>query len=230
MPARKPVDLHTRHATKAEKAARVASEDAMTPARGLPMAAPARLAKHEQAATIWRRLVRLYSELESEIVTALDQDLLIDYCILMEQIGELDMMRKSAFQAWLELGLAHDQAKKQAREAAASAKEAQRFANETGALMPEKGPGSLAEVDKLEGKILDLAIACTNAFDAVVKLDARGDQKRKTLLQWRQSLYLTPRARAGTAPTKREEEPEQDPMDALLGEVTEYVNKDRDHE
>lgn len=224
MPARKPSSLHTRHATKAEKSARVAAEDALTPERGLPMAAPARLKGHAVAESTWRRLLKVYTELDADIVSRLDQDLLIDYCLLMEQLGELDLMRKTTYRMWLEIGAKHDQAIQQAKAAADSSKEAQRFANETGAAVPETGIGSLAEIEKWEERAVQLASQALDAFDAVLKLDARADQKRKALHQWRQSLYLTPRSRAGVSPSKKPEEEEIDPMEQLLGQVTDFVN------
>lgn len=190
MPARKPLALHTRHATKAEKAARVASEEALAPERGLPMAAPARLRGHPVAGEAWRRLMRLYAELEADIVTRLDQDLLIDYCMLMEQVAEIDTMRSTAYQVWLQLAKKHKE---------------------------------LMEAGQADEAVI-YAIKVVDAFTAVTKLDARADQKRKTLHQWRQSLYLTPRSRAGVAPAKKEEEIPPDDMELLLGEVTDYVN------
>jgi hypothetical protein len=49
-------------------------------------------------------------------------------------------------------------------------------------------------------------------------MDARLDGKRKYLLSLEQSLYLTPRSRAGVSPTpKDDEEPPKDGMDQLLG-------------
>jgi len=58
----------------------------------------------------------------------------------------------------------------------------------------------------------------------VVKLDGRVDRKRSLLLQWRQSLYLTPRARAGAAPAKKEKEEAPDPLEMLLNDVSDFVN------
>lgn len=72
----------------------------MQPRRDLPVDAPARLAGHEIASATWRRMMRQYNELEAQIVTRLDQDLLIDYCILMEQLAEMDEMRQSCMEIW----------------------------------------------------------------------------------------------------------------------------------
>lgn len=63
---------------------------------------------------------------------------------------------------------------------------------------------------------LDFAAKCTDAYDAIVKLDARVDQKRKLLFSLRQSLYLTPRSRAGAVNTPAEEPEKEDSLDGLL--------------
>lgn len=162
----------------------------MKPRSELPQGTPARLKKHKAAAVAWRRLMRIYGELDAEIVSRLDEDLLIDYCILMEQVAELDIMRKTAYQIWLELSKKHQ---------------------------------DLMTAEDFDEAVV-YAIKVVDAFNAIVKLDARADQKRKTLHQWRQSLYLTPRSRAGVAPAPKEEEIPPDDMELLLGDVTDYVN------
>lgn len=162
----------------------------MRPERALPMRAPAQLAGHAVAEVAWRRIMRTYGQLESEIVTRLDQDLLIDYCILVEQSSELDTMRKAAYQLWLELGKKHDE---------------------------------LVKEEKRDDAVI-AATAVVGAFDAVIKLDGRADRKRDLLFKLRQSLYLTPRARAGTAPVKKEKEEPPDELERLLDDVTDFVN------
>jgi hypothetical protein len=173
-------------------------------------------------------MIRAYSSMDAAIVSGLDLDLLVDYCLLMEQVGEIDLMRQTTYRMWLEIGAAHDQAIRKAKEAADAAKAAIKTARETGEEPPERGLGSLAEVTLWEERAVNLALKAVDAFDAVVKLDARTDAKRKTLLAWRQSLYLTPRARAGVAPSEKPKEEPLDPMEQLLGDVTNYVNKNVD--
>ncbi len=177
MPARKPKSLIVRHETAAEKAERESREMAMRPNRELPLNAPARLRGHEIAESTWRRLMREFVSLEGEIVTRLDFDLLVDYCILTEQVHELDAMRKAAYDRWVSLQI--EQAS--------------------------------------EETLID-------AYDVVVKLDSRTDRKRALLLQIRQSLYLTPRARAGVAPAKKEPDEPKDELEKLLDDVSDFVN------
>ncbi len=142
------------------------------------------------ASAAWRRLMRIYSELEGQIVTRLDMDLLIDYCMLMEQLAEMDQMRKSAVEIWQQFEKARVEKQKDD---------------------PERA--------------LDLAVSALHAFDDIVKLDARVDRKRAELHKWRQSLYLTPRARAGAAPEKKVEPEPLSEMDKLLDEVDQFVNR-----
>lgn len=176
MPAPKPKALITRHETEAEKRARESGEAALRPEQGLPMRAPARLSGHLVAEATWRRLMRTYGEIDGEIVTRLDMDLLVDYCILSEQLAEMDKMRSSLVAAW----------------------------------------------EKLIDKMGD-PLATIGAVDAVVKLDGRIDRKRALLLQLRQSLYMTPRARAGVAPAKKEEPEPLDELEMLLNEANDVI-------
>lgn len=223
MPARKPSALINRHETAAEKRERAAKEAALRPVKCLPVDAPTRLAGHPIAEKVWRRMARLYNEIEGEIVTRLDMDLLIDYCILIEQVGELDQMRKAAFQAWLADGVALDRATQKAMKAQAEAERAARLAKEAGEEIPM---GLFDQVAKLEEQAIELAAKAVNAFEAVVKLDSRVDRKRALVLQLRQSLYLTPRARAGAAPTPKEPEEQPDELERLLDEAYSVIDTD----
>lgn len=58
--------------------------------------------------------------------------------------------------------------------------------------------------------------AVASLRELLVKYDSRIDRKRALLLQWRQSLYLTPRARAGVAPAQKEVAPEHDPFEEIF--------------
>jgi len=134
--------------------------------------------------------MRVYGEIEGEIVTRLDMDLLVDYCILMEQIGEMDGMRCTAHKLYMAL-------------------------QEMFELARDNGDSE---------RIENLATKINYSFDAIVKLDARADRKRALLLQHRQSLYLTPRARAGAAPAKKEQESPADEFEQMLNEISQGMN------
>lgn len=190
MPARKPKALIKRHETAAERKAREESEARMRPNRQLPISAPAQIKNMKVASEVWRRIMREYRSTEGEIVTRFDLDLLVDYCVLAEQVHELDGMRATAREIYKNLSKLYSQFMKNGQE--------------TDALM--------------------MASKVTSAFDAVVKLDSRVDRKRDLMFKMRQHLYLTPRSRAGVAPTPKEPEKEADPFESFLNEVTEYVN------
>ena len=96
MPARKPQSLIVRHETAAEHKTREESEARLRPNRALPVSAPAAIKDMKVAAEAWRRVMREYRSIEGEIVTRLDLDLLLDYCVLAEQVHELDEMRTNA--------------------------------------------------------------------------------------------------------------------------------------
>jgi hypothetical protein len=190
MPARKPAGLRNRAETKAEKAERIANEAALEPERGLSVQAPARLKDHPVAGAAWRRLMRTYGQLKATIVTRMDMDLLVDYCILMEQVGELDELRAASFAAWKKLD--------------------ERWTEIEG---------------EFKGKDLLTAFAqLQSAFTDVIKLDGRVDRKRAFLLQLRQSLYLTPRARAAAVPAKKEKPIPPDELEQLLDDVEDSLN------
>jgi len=190
MPAPKPANLIKRHETAEEKSARESAENAMNSGRQLPHEAPARLAKHKVAAAAWRAMMREYNAIEGVIVTRLDQDLMIDYCILVEQADEIDRLRKSAFSVW----------------EVASKEYAKAILNK----QPED--------------YLSLITKINDSFENIIKLDGRADRKRALMLQIRQSLYLTPRSRAGAAPDPKEKEPPPDELEQLLSEANEIIS------
>lgn len=62
-------------------------------------------------------------------------------------------------------------------------------------------------------KALEQANALLQRFQG---MDARLDNKRKMMLSMEQSLYLTPRSRAGVAPEEKPDDGPKDEMDELL--------------
>jgi len=88
----KPIALHKRHNTKAEIDARKVAELSWAPVSQLPDL-PAELKGHAYAAEKYRRLIGLYSETIGEIVTAFDLDVLVDYCLTLEEAAEFAAIR-----------------------------------------------------------------------------------------------------------------------------------------
>lgn len=167
MPASKPQSLHTSAKTKADRQARQQAEDEVTPKGELPKSVRA-LHGHKVAQAIWKRLAAEYAGLEATIVTRLDVDMLVDYCLMMEQMVDLDAARKKAVDV-------------------------------------------VAKPETVEQMLKGLEL--------LNRLDARADRKRALLLQWRQSLYLTPRARAGAVAARKPPEQPVDELERLLNEV-----------
>ena len=188
MPAAKPQGLHTRHATKPEIEQRAAHEEALTGGTKLPTM-PARLKDHPLAQATWRRMKREYDRIEAVVVTMLDMDQLIDYCVLEEQKAEIDQMRRAAFNSMQVL-----------------AKELE--------LLRKKG--DIENAAKVASRVID-------ATNEVVQLDSRADRKRDLLMKLRQSLYLTPKARAGAAAKTKTEDPPEDPFERLLDKLPSVV-------
>jgi hypothetical protein len=193
MPTRKPTALIERHETAAEIANREGKDAAVRPERRITTNPPVALKGHPQAKVIWRRMMRIYGQLEAEIVTRLDLDLLLDYCILSEQVMELDRMRRAAYEIWSRMNEAWEE---------------------------------LSSEISIKEK-MDEAVKVNMAMADCVKLDGRVDRKRALLFQLRQSLYLTPRARAGSIPSQKKLEEQIDPVAQMLDNVKVYVNTDK---
>lgn len=185
MPASKPSSLNSRNASKAQLDARESAESALTPKTAITAAVPARLrgTTHAQAAATWKRVINLYLETEGKIITAFDQDLLIKYCLLEEELIELEKLRKQIKEDW--------------------------EANNKTAKKIKPNPDTLKDWVNMWNVVNAL-------FQRFQGIDARLDGKRKLLHTLSQSLYLTPRSRAGVAPAEKEPPVDDDPMSALL--------------
>jgi phage terminase small subunit len=185
MPARKPASLNSRNTSKEIRQEREAGESAMTPKTVLSAAIPVRLRgkEHARAAATWKRTLNLYAEIEGQIVTAFDYDLLIKYCLLEEECYELESMRRAIKKDW--------------------------ESNTTFAKKIKPTTEDLKEWVAMWGIVNAL-------FGRFKEMDARLDAKRKLLHTLSQSLYLTPRSRAGVAPQEREDAEPDDEMARLL--------------
>lgn len=172
MPKAKPMVLNPAKRRKSEIADRKAAELSLTPISELP-SVPAPLKNHAGALLVYRRLMVLYAEVIAEVVTAFDLDVLVDYCLMMEQIAELDAMRA--------------------------------------AIVKSMADGKKRKAGASDGQYILL--------ERLLAIDARGERKRALAHKLRESLYLTPRARAGAAPPRKPAEPERDEMEDIMAEV-----------
>lgn len=189
MPARKPSSLvdHERHQSAADRDARASAESALTPKTKLPDKPPAALSgrNHTNAANHWIRLIKLYQEIEGTIATAFDENMLIKYCLVLEECDWLYSIRSEI------------------------EKEYRRSAK----LLSTVKPKGEQIKDYLN------ALVQVNALLARLQgFDARLDGKRKLALSLEQSLYLTPRSRAGVAPNEKPNEPKKSGIGKLIDE------------
>jgi len=189
MPAKKPMSLKVRHDTLDDLELMEAAESAVTPKRRLPDNEPKELEDHPTAAREWRRLMRLYNSLEADIVSRLDMGMLLDYCILLEQLSELDELRQAALREWRNM---------------------QAIVDDLESVCEEEPEGC----DRKE--LMKAVERAGYAFERIVKVDGRVDRKRALILSLRQSLYLTPRSRAGVTPQDKQKEAVKSDLDALL--------------
>jgi len=198
MPAKKPADLVVRHETLEEKNQRISAEIANKTGRNLPSSAPKELKGHTFARESWRRLMREFESLKAERVDSQDRDLLIAYCLTLEEEQDLLVMRSAALADW-----------KNRRE---------------DVLMHRK---HMADYDRegetwdvLAKQLLQIVNKVQLAYKTVLDIDARLDRKRSSLREYQQQMYLTPRSRAGVVPERAEEEDQLDEMEKLLGDPT----------
>lgn len=198
MPAKKPADLVVRHETLEEKNQRLSAEIANKTGRNLPSSAPKELKGHTFARESWRRLMREFESLKAERVDSQDRDLLIAYCLTLEEEQDLLVMRSAALADW-----------KDRRE---------------DVLMHRKhmaGYDREGETwDVLAKQLLQIVNKVQLAYKTVLDIDARLDRKRSSLREYQQQMYLTPRSRAGVVPERAEEEDQLDEMEKLLGDPT----------
>jgi hypothetical protein len=96
MSAKKPVGLLSYHQSKDECQQRLAGEADLRPKDPLQINPPARLTGHPAASGLWRQTIKMYQGLSTEIVSLLDQGILVDYCIMNEQLSEMDQLRITA--------------------------------------------------------------------------------------------------------------------------------------
>jgi phage terminase small subunit len=171
MPAAKPSSLSNKHSTKDEQQSRADDESAMTPTSVLTDKPPAELTGHKRATAVWKRLIKIYGEVEASIATAFDQDLLVKYCLLEQECLTMQSIRDATLD-----------------ESTALAKQIKTW--------------------KLKFDNVKDYIALLEQKNALLSryqgLDARLDGKRKLLHSLAQSLYLTPRSRAGVEPKLKE--------------------------
>jgi hypothetical protein len=184
MPAKKIASLLSQHDAKAARMQRSLNEAALDPKMELTLTAPGRLKSCKGAGAKWKQMIKMYRRLDAAIVSGLDQDLIVDVCILDTQLEEMDQMRAAAVK---------------------------NYAN------AQKILDRKAAKDEIDPKVLiKWQDSLNSAEGMIVKIDARVDRKRALLLSLYQSLYLTPRSRAGVVPPEKPPEKEKTDMEKFL--------------
>ena len=199
MPAKKPADLVVRHETLDEKNQRLSAEIVNKTGRSLPTSAPKELKGHTFARESWRRLMREFDSLKAERVDSQDRDLLIAYCLTLEEEQDLLVMRSAALSDW-----------KDRREDV--------LMHRRHMVDYKDSEGDTWKV--LAKQLVQIVNKVQAAYKTVLDIDARLDRKRSSLLGYQQQMYLTPRSRAGVVPERAEEEDPLDEMEKLLGDPT----------
>ena len=199
MPAKKPADLVVRHETLDEKNQRLSAEIVNKTGRSLPTSAPKELKGHTFARESWRRLMREFDRLKAERVDSQDRDLLIAYCLTLEEEQDLLVMRSAALSDW-----------KDRREDVLMHRRH----------MVDYKDSEGDTWDVLAKQLVQIVNKVQAAYKTVLDIDARLDRKRSSLLGYQQQMYLTPRSRAGVVPERAEEEDPLDEMEKLLGDPT----------
>lgn len=158
----------------------------MTPTRSLRKLPPRALEGHKTAVAVWNRLRRLYDKTDADLATPFDEDLLTIYCLAMEE--------------------AFDQLPDMKKSALISYHTLETVVDEL------SKPGKDVDFDTL----MDVTKAMTQLLKEIKGIDARLDVKRSHIHKMMQSLYLTPRTRAGVAPPNKSPEEDLSEMDKLL--------------
>lgn len=96
MPAKKPIDLHADYGHRARYERRKRAEESTSPKGRIPLNPPVSLRGDSAAAQTWRRLARLYNQLEAKIITRLDLGVFERYCQLRARIDRLQELQSQA--------------------------------------------------------------------------------------------------------------------------------------
>lgn len=188
MPAGKPKSLSRRHDTNEDKAARESAERMVMPKTQLTVTPPPELKGLKLAAALWREVITLQNETEA---AASGSPIITGFdrkllIIYCKLEAECNRLEKK-----------RDEVEKSEKEV-------------WGKIKKIKPKGE-------EMKTYIGLLAQYNALNARVQgWDSRLDVKRGLLHKVAMSLYLTPRSRAGVAPTGKAPADDADPMDDLL--------------
>jgi hypothetical protein len=201
MPAAKDMSLNKGHFTKNQIENREKQKASVTPSVSLK--APEIIKTDVRFMRIWKDTLKLYKG--TQLLNALDGDMLARYCIekhnLQELYKEREAYRKTGYSMAYAVKKPEDKAKNEppADKAISWVEARYKF-----------GPGVSQEAgeDVAEaGGSNEIKITPEAYLDTLLRLETRIEAKTKLLNQMALALYMTPRARAGAVPMKPDKEP-----------------------
>ena len=189
MPAALPAAFSTSHNTKAETEAKQKAKASVTPS--VKLKTPQIIKNNVNFYRIWRETLKQYSG--TELLNALDVDMLTRYCIERHSLEDMYDMRDRKHNVTDLL----DQSIDKLSEIIAD-----------GSIVDEIGSDNVS-------RILDIVAIGMEKFgvDTMLKIETRIEAKTKMLNQMALALYMTPRARAGAVPNQPDKEPEDENAD-----------------
>jgi hypothetical protein len=194
MPIRKPTGLITRAETKEDRAKREETDALFRTTVPLPKNVPPELTGSKIAIEAWKRTMKTYRGMKSEIVSGLDYDVLVEYCLTIQELADL-------------------------RERYIHIQDQTIFIERNEKVFRKAGIKAVLEEWAVK------AWSLNDSYELLRKIGLRLDQKRDRINKLRHALYLTPRARTGVAPAKKDpEKDDDDPMGDLLRESDQELN------
>lgn len=176
MSANKPQALLTGNYKKKYLKDRMAAEEAMNPGFPMPSDIPVRLKGKKIAETTWKKMTALYESTSGKLVTAFDENLLVTLCLLEEELEWVNNLRGKV----------------------------QNNIDRIEKVLSKKPD------QKKEKDVFRSYQALVREYHYLISrmqgFDARIDGKRKLIHSISQSLYLTPRSRAGVVPKPKRPE------------------------
>ena len=204
MPAAKDMSLNRGHFTKNQIENKEKNKASVTPSVSLKV--PEIIKSNICFMRLWKETLKLYKG--TQLLNALDGDMLARYCIekynLQELYKEREAYRKTGYALAYAVKKPDDKAKKEPDVGEAISWIEARYKFGAGISSPQGG-----NEEEDTGKATDNEIKITPEvyLDTLLRLETRIEAKTKLLNQMALALYMTPRARAGAVPMKPDKEP-----------------------
>lgn len=182
----------THDAARAQR--KQAAESAFHSRVRLPKSPPAQLDGLPAAQAAWRALLKVHSDLPADLLSGLDRDFLIGYCLAVQ-------MRTNA----LELERIVTERYRAGQAELSDLREL------VSAVIDrcQAGKEELSELLKLENLVTDRRQAAQAEYSELIKARAELRQTVRLVSDLEKQIYATPKSRAGVVPLAREESPQE---------------------